>query len=76
MKKDSKRCGDTTTPESVHTKAAEWSSGKLSGLVVRMPACCAGGLGSNPGWGAQELSKLAFISSLSIACTIKREGAL
>ena len=27
---------------------------QLSGLVVRMPACCAGGLGSNPGWGAQD----------------------
>ena len=27
---------------------------QLSGVVVRMPACCAEGGGSNPGWGAQD----------------------
>ena len=27
---------------------------QLSGLVVRMPACCAEGGGSNPGLGAQD----------------------
>ena len=29
-------------------------SRQLSGLVVRMPACCAEGGGSNPGWGTQD----------------------
>ena len=42
-------------------KAAEWSSG-------RAPACCAGGGGSNPGWGAQEFSIPSFISRNSAAC--------
>ena len=37
-------------------RSAERSGGtrQLSGLVVRMPACCAEGGGSNPGWGAQD----------------------
>ena len=41
--------------------AAEWSSG-------RIPACCTEGLGSNPGWEAQEFSNLAFISRNLAAC--------
>ena len=48
--------------------------------MVRMPACCAEGVGSNLGWGAQEFSKIVLhqqkLSSLSIACNIKLEDAL
>ena len=50
-------------------------SRQLSGLVVRMPACCAEGGGSNPGWGAQDFHQQK-LSSLSFACDIKLEGAL
>ena len=53
---------------------------QLSGLVVRMLACCAEGLGSNPRWGAQKFFKIGShqqkLSSLSIACEVKLEGAL
>ena len=54
--------------------------GQLSGLVVECWPAALKALGSNLGWGAQEFSKLTFISRNSAACqsdaTLKLEGAL
>ena len=55
------------------TKAAEWSCG-------RTPACCTEGHGFKPQVGSLRTFNIGFhqqkLSSLSIACDIKLEGAL
>ena len=52
----------------------------LGGLVVIVVACCAEGHGCNPRVGSPRIFKIDFhqqkLSSLSIACDIKLEGAL
>ena len=41
---------------------------QLNGLVVECQSVVLKVLGSNPGYGAQEFSKLTFISKNSVAC--------
>ena len=44
------------------TPLAYQESSQLSGLLVKCRPAVLMILGSNPGWGAQEFSKLTFIS--------------